>query len=75
MATIIRLINYRHYFENGTDYIEIAHSDKKKVFVAIILGDELKAVKEGDELVDVDDVILKMAEHVKKSRKREKSKK
>ena len=72
MATIIRLRNYRHYFENGTDSIDIAHSDKKKVFVAIILGDEFKAVKEGDELVDVDDVILKMADHVKKSRKSKK---
>ncbi len=67
---IIRIRNYRHYFENGTDSIDIAHADKKKVFVALILGDEFKTIENEDQILDVDALILKMADIIKKSKKK-----
>lgn len=73
MADILRLRNYRHYLDDGYGWVEYKHAEKDKVFVAILIGEEPKKVEE-DNCLDVDSIILKMAEHIKKCRKERKKK-
>ena len=57
-GTIIRLRNYRHQGTDGKSWAEYRHEDKKKVFVAIVVGERPKV----DEEMTREDVELMMGD-------------
>jgi hypothetical protein len=68
----LRLRNYRTYLHDGKGYVEYKCSEKGQVMVALLLGMEPKAIENQSDFLDVDSIILKMAEHIKKKNKEEK---
>ena len=74
MSNIIRLKSYKSFLSDGRSSTTNDVADKTEVLVAVIVGTEpLKIVDDADWL-NVDDVILDMAEHIKKLRKIRKAK-
>ena len=65
----VRLRNYRHYLADGKGYAEYGHSEKDKVFVALIVGEENRVIESQDDYLDIDSIILSMAEHIKAQRR------
>ena len=68
MAEIARLRNYRHYLEDGKSWAEFGCKDKQEVFIALILGVEPKKIETDEDYLNIDDIILGLAERIQKQR-------
>jgi ribosomal protein L3 len=68
MTEFIRLKSYRSYFEDGIGYVEMSARNKKNVLIGIILGEEPKIIHNESERLDAEDVILRMADHIREAR-------
>jgi len=75
MADILRLKKWSTYLSDGRSYSSNSCADKKEVAVAVIVGFEPAKIDDEKQFLNVDDVILDMAEHIRGVRKREQSKK
>ena len=64
----IRLKSYRNHSTDGRGYVEYKHIEKDMVFVALIIGEEDKKIESEEQLLDIDSIILAMAEHIKAQR-------
>jgi len=71
----IRLTKYRNYGDDGRSYVEYGHQQKDKVFVALIVGEEPKKLTCEEDLLDIESVILAMADHIRAQKKPAKKKK
>ena len=71
MTNIVRLRRYKTYLSDGRSSVEYV-TDKGFVTVAIVLGHEPLVLTEGSAYVDIDGMILRMAEHILKQRKKQK---
>lgn len=67
-ATELRLKSYKTYMNDGRSSITFDMRDKSRVFVALILGDEPVKITDESQYLDVDQVILEMAECIQKAR-------
>ena len=72
MNNLIRLKEYRTFMDDGKSSVTIRHANKKRVFLALIVGDEPARLDSVSECADVDSVILALAEIIKTNRKHEK---
>ena len=66
---VIRLRGYKDYFEDGSGWATYDHVDKKRVFVALIIGDEPKKIESEAQIFDVEQAILKIADSIIQARK------
>lgn len=67
MADVVRLRNYRHYTPGSNGWVEYRAANKDEVIVAIVVGHEPKVITKPSDFLDVDDIVLKMAEHIRNS--------
>ena len=70
---IVRLKRWKTYLDDGRGFAEFTTGDPKIVGVFIRLGFEPLRPIDNEETVDVDEVILKMAAHIRKKRKERKA--
>ena len=64
----VRLRNYRSYGADGKSWIEMKCNDKDRVIVALIIGSEPKNVTDDSQFIDIDEVILRAADHIRAQR-------
>ena len=66
----IRLKSYTTFFADGKSSVKINHrSKRKRVFVALVLGDEPLVLEPGREMLDAEQAIIDLANHIKRSRR------
>lgn len=66
--TELRLKSYKTYLNDGRSSTTFDIADKGRVFVALILGDEPACITDESQYLDVDSVILEMAQCIQKAR-------
>ncbi len=73
-ATELRLKSYKTFYNDGRSSTTFDIADKSKVFVALIVGSEPACITDVSQYLDVDQVILDMAEAIQKARALRKAK-
>ena len=66
--TELRLKSYKTFLNDGRSSKTFDIRDKGRVFVALILGDEPACITDESQYLDVDSIILEMAECIQKAR-------
>jgi hypothetical protein len=70
MAEIVRLKKWRTILMDGKSWLERSVKDKSEVAVFVHVGFEpLRPSEDQQDCLNVDDVVLDMAEHIKRARK------
>lgn len=66
--TELRLKSYKTFLNDGRSNTIFDIADKSRVFVAIIVGDEPAKITDESQYLDVDAVILQMADNIHRAR-------
>ncbi len=69
----LRLKKYQTYLKDGRGYCEYVSEDKSQVLVALLIGTEPLKIESQDDLLNIDEVVLRMATHIRKVRKADKA--
>ena len=66
----LRLKSWKTYMSDGRSSATYGPADKNEVAVGIILGYEPLKITDRKNYLDIDSVILKLAAHIKRERKK-----
>lgn len=70
----IRIKKYETWMPDGKSRVTYGVADKSLVLVALVIGVEPLKISDPKDYMNVDDVILKMAAHIRKQRKNRETK-
>lgn len=67
----IRLKKYETWLADGRSRVTYGVADKSEVMVALVIGTEPLKIEKPEDYMNIDDVILGAAEHIRKQRRKE----